>query len=43
MIREIRLYGLDKKGFLPPKDVSVWRLEGEGEVPRPEDDEVVIF
>lgn len=43
MIHEIRLCGLDKKGFLPPKDVSVWRLEGKGEVPHPEDDEVVIF
>lgn len=41
-IRESRLCGLEKKGFLPPKDVSRWRLEAEGEVPRPKDDEVIM-
>lgn len=42
-IHESRLRGLEKKGFLPPKDVLWWRLEGEGEVPRPGDDEVVVL
>jgi hypothetical protein len=42
-IRESRLCGLEKKGFLPPKDVSRWRLEAEGEVPCPRDDEVIVL
>jgi hypothetical protein len=32
-----------KKGFLPTKEVSEWRLEGEGEVPHPRDNEVVML
>jgi hypothetical protein len=42
-IRESRLHGLEKKGFNPLKDVSGWRLESEGEVPRPRDDEVAVL
>lgn len=41
MIRESHLRGLERKGFLPPKDLLRWRLEGEGEVPHPGDDELV--
>jgi hypothetical protein len=42
-IHESRFRGLDKKGFLPSKDVLEWRLEVEGKVPRPRDDEVVVL
>jgi hypothetical protein len=42
-IWESRLLGLGKKGFIPPKEILGWRLEGEGEVPRPRDDEVVVL
>jgi hypothetical protein len=42
-ICESHLRGLEKKGFLPSKDVSGWRLEAEGEVPRPRDDEVIVL
>lgn len=31
-IRESRLRNLEKKGFIPPMDVSGWRLESEGEI-----------
>jgi hypothetical protein len=41
-IHESHLRGLEKMGFLPSKDVSGWRLEVEGEVPRPKDDEVIM-
>lgn len=35
---------MEKKGFLsPPQDVSGWKLEAEGEVPRHRDDEVIVF
>lgn len=43
-IREIRLLGLEKKAFLPPpKEASLWRLEKEGDVPLPLDDEEVVL
>lgn len=43
-IHESRRHGLEKKGFLsPPQDVSGWKLEAEGEVPRHRDDEVIVF
>jgi hypothetical protein len=38
-----RLLGLEKKAFIPPKEVSRWRLEVEGKVPHPSDDEVVML
>lgn len=38
-----RLHGLEKKAFIPPKEVSRWRLEVEGKVPHPSDDEVVML
>jgi hypothetical protein len=43
LIRESHLLGLEKKGFIPSREASGWRLESEGEVPRPEDDEVVVL
>jgi hypothetical protein len=42
-IKESRLCGLEKKGLIPPKDVSRWRLESEGEVVYPKDDKVVVL
>jgi hypothetical protein len=42
-IQESRLLGLEKKGFIPTKEVSGWRLKGEGEVPHPRDDEMVVL
>jgi hypothetical protein len=38
-----RVLGLQKKGFLPPVEALGWRLEDEGEVPQPRDDEVVML
>lgn len=43
MIHESRLRGLEKKGFLPPKNILGWRLQGEGGVLHPRDDEVVVL
>jgi hypothetical protein len=43
LIWEIYLLGIEKKGFIPSREVLGWRLEGGGEVPRPEDDEVVVL
>jgi hypothetical protein len=40
-IWESHLLGLVKKGYIPVKEVLGCRLEGEGEVPHPGDDEVV--
>jgi hypothetical protein len=42
-IQEIRLHGLEKKGFIPSKDVSGWRPENKGDVGRRADDEVVVL
>jgi hypothetical protein len=38
-----RLLGLERKGFLPPKEVSRWILEKEGDVSLPQDDELVVL
>jgi hypothetical protein len=43
LIQESHLLGLEKKGFIPSREVLGWRLEGEGEVPHPGDDEVVML
>jgi hypothetical protein len=32
-IRDSRLLGLEREGFLPIKEVSHWRLEKKGDVP----------
>jgi hypothetical protein len=42
-IRDSRLFGQERKGFLPPTEVSRWRLEKEGDVSLPQDDEVVMI
>jgi hypothetical protein len=42
-IRDSRLLGLERKGFLPIKEFSRRRLEKEGDVPLPRDDEVVVL
>jgi hypothetical protein len=43
LIRESRLLCLEKKGFIPSREASEWRLESEGEVPCPGDSEVVML
>jgi hypothetical protein len=43
LIRESRLLGLEKKGFIRSREVLGWRLGGEGEVPHLRDDEVVVL
>jgi hypothetical protein len=43
LIRESRLLGLEKTGFIPSREASRWRLESEGEVPSPRDDKVVML
>lgn len=35
--------GPREKGFIPPKEVSGWRLESDGEVPHPRNDEVIVL
>jgi hypothetical protein len=42
-IRVSRLQCLEKKRFMPTKEILQWRLEGEGEVSRLRNDEVVVL
>lgn len=35
--------GLEKKGFLPPMEITEWRLEKDGGLPELRDDEVVVL
>jgi hypothetical protein len=43
LIRESHLLSLEKKGFIPLREASGWRLESGGEVPHPGDSEVVVL
>lgn len=43
LIQDSRLLGLERKGFLHPKEASQWILEKKDDVPLPQDDEVVVL
>ena len=42
-IRELVLKAFVVKGFLPPKEVALWRAPRREEFPQPRPDEVVSF